>query len=132
MALKIGSTAVATFRVGSTTPAKVAKGATEVWSNISVPGAPNLYSGTYSVSLGYASILVFPPASDGGSAITSYKPYYNGVEDTIDYTFPGDAGGLPYFNFISFGSYEGATAQVSAVNAIGEGPKSNSLVLTTA
>lgn len=128
MPLKVGSTAVATVRLGSTAPASVAKGASGAWSNASVPAVVNIYVAEYSTSGSYTRLLYFVP-NDGGSAITAYKEYFNGVLTTPGYSFPGESGGVAYYNDYFFADYTGQTAEVSAVNAIGEGPKGSKTVV---
>ena len=76
-----------------------------------VPGAPTITSATDGNSAIWTA-----PASDGGSIITAYRVYVNGVWDTASY------------DINSFESVDaviaGQVIQVSAVNAVGEGPKS--------
>jgi hypothetical protein len=103
MAAKIGTGDIL-FRVGSGSPSKVFLGSTAVQT---VPPAP--------VGLEYDSgadeVTWAAPASDGGSPILHYRVYINGFWDQQERTA---------FAVTSppAGEYE-----VSAVNAIGEGPK---------
>lgn len=120
MAAKLGTTDVS-FRLGSATPAAVYLGSVEVWSAVTVPGAPTIVS---AVNAGGGIVVTFTaPASDGGAAITSYAIYEDGVlkttsestESPITYAGP---------------SYAGEEIQIAAINAIGEGAKSNAVVAT--
>ncbi len=114
MAAKLGSDDVS-FRLGSTSPAAVYLGATQVWSAATVPGAPTITSATDAG--GDTEVYYTAPADDGGSAITSYKFYLNGVDATVVFESAGFA--------LLGGGGAGAVVEVSAVNAIGEGPKSD-------
>ena len=110
MAAKIGTGDIL-FRVGSGSPSKVFLGSTAVQT---VPGAP--------VALEYDSgadeVTWAAPASDGGSPILHYRVYFNGVwdqQETVSSNVESPAAG----------EYE-----VSAVNAIGEGPKAGPVTVT--
>jgi hypothetical protein len=113
MTLKLGTTDAA-IRLGSATPAAVYLGSEQVWTAATVPGAPT----DVSASMGAQYTINYsPPASNGGSEITSYKFYSDGVEITPDgHTVGAEA--------VFSVDYSGTQIQVSAVNAIGEGPKS--------
>lgn len=76
-----------------------------------VPGAPTI---TFAEDGNYANWTA--PASDGGSAITAYKFYVNGVWDGANYGSEGFESVDPVNT--------GQVVEVSAVNAVGEGPKS--------
>lgn len=85
----------------------------------SAPGAPSLSGSAGNTQ----NSLSWSTPSDGGSAITGYKLYRDGalyktLGVTNAYTDTGLTNGQSY------------TYQVSAVNAIGEGSKSNSVSLT--
>ena len=75
------------------------------------PGPPTITSATDGNPATWTA-----PATDGGSTITAYRVYVNGVWDTASY------------DINSFESVDaviaGQVIQVSAVNAVGEGPKS--------
>jgi hypothetical protein len=115
MAAKLGSSDVS-FRLGAGEVAAVYLGSQEVWSaGPTVPGAPTITSGFAYVESGDAEIYFDPPASDGGSQITGYKYYVNGLEVTPDNEGEG---------FVLLTATAGDSVQVSAVNAVGEGPKS--------
>ena len=113
MTIKLGTTD-ATLRLGSSTPAAAYLGSEQVWSAATLPGAP--------VGLEYDSgadeVTWAAPASDGGSPILHYRVYFNGVwnqqVNTSSTVVSPPAG-----------EYE-----VSAVNAIGEGPKAGPLTVT--
>ena len=81
------------------------------------PGPPTITSATDGNPATWAA-----PATDGGSTITAYRVYVNGVWDTASY------------DINSFESVDAVVAgqviQVSAVNAVGEGPKSAPVVAT--
>ena len=79
-----------------------------------VPGAPTIDSAMEligDVTLNYSA-----PESDGGSAITGYIYYVNGVPVTPTSETPG-------FSAVFPGQFPDVI-EVSAVNAVGEGPKS--------
>ena len=118
MSAKLGSTDVS-FRLGAVTPAAVYLGAEQVWSAITVPSAPIVDEAWYDGNKTRVSIS--ESQSDGGSPITSYKFYFDGIEVEPDFVMT-----LPQY-FAEFNDdYLGQHAQASAVNAIGEGPLSNS------
>ncbi len=84
---------------------------------LTVPGAP-----TITLADGSSGQLVWTaPASNGGSSITAYRIYEEGFfVETVNgnvLTWPSIAG-------------PGTAYAVSAVNAIGEGPKSAAVVAT--
>jgi hypothetical protein len=116
MAAKIGTGDIL-FRVGSGSPSKVFLGSTAVQN---VPGAPTILSAGFDEQ----TDVGFTPPNDGGSAITAYKFYFDGVELTPDSTTENSA---------SFSAnLAGQDAQVAAVNAIGEGPKSATVTVVAA
>lgn len=119
MAAKLGSTDVS-FRLGATTPAAVYLGSEQVWSAATVPGAPTITS--VADAGGDTQVYYDAPESDGGSAITSYKFYIDGVEATPVSQSTGQA--------LLTGGGPGASIEVSAVNAVGEGPKSDPVTVT--
>lgn len=82
-----------------------------------VPGAPTITS-----AIAENPIVWSAPADNGGSSITGYKFYANGVWDTVPYEASVNA---------SLDSYlAGTVVEVSAVNAVGEGPKSAPVTVT--
>ena len=82
---------------------------------LTVPGAP-----TITRAIDANSLLWSAPTSDGGSPILYYKIYVDdGFVDTV-------YGGTEWVD----SCVEGLSYSVSAVNAIGEGPKSAEVVAT--
>ncbi len=81
-----------------------------------VPGAP-----TVTMAVETMQITWLPPVSDGGSPITLYRVYIDGVlAETI--TAP-DTSSID-------SAAAGSVVTVSAVNAVGEGPKSAPATVT--
>jgi hypothetical protein len=120
MAAKIGNGNVL-FRVGSGSPSKVFLGSTAVQT---VPGAPTILSAQDSG--GTATFLsVNEPADDGGLPLTQYKVYIDG---TLESTFT--LGALISGSLALPGDFAGSVVEVSAVNAVGEGPKSAPVTVT--
>jgi hypothetical protein len=79
------------------------------------PGAP-----TITLAIDGNSATWTAPASDGGSIITAYKFYVDGLWDGYDSSATEST--EPVF--------AGQVVEVSAVNAVGEGPKSVAVVVT--
>ena len=90
-----------------------------------VPGKPTIDVASYE---GETIVRFFPPENDGGSAITGYKFYFDNVETTPFFGPDAFAGGRLIVAFTS--DFAGQSAQVSAVNAVGEGPKSAPVTVT--
>ena len=86
-----------------------------------VPGAPTIEA-AFVAGNGGTDIEWTAPASDGGAAITGYRVYFNG-----EYVTPDTIVGSTYYRFES--NFTGYSVQVSAINAVGEGPKSASQVV---
>ena len=84
---------------------------------VTVPGAPTITGAD-----GYTGMLTWSaPASNGGSSITNYRIYEDGFFiDQVN----GDV--LTWPSIVG----PGAGYEVSAVNAVGEGPKSAPVVAT--
>jgi hypothetical protein len=89
-----------------------------------VPGAATVASAIYLVGDGFTEAGSNAPANDGGSEITGYVWYRDGVPVAPDeQPFLGGA------RF--FADYSESELEVSAVNAIGEGPKSDPFTVTS-
>lgn len=99
--LKLGSQSV-TARLGST----LVSGAT-------VPAAPTITLAASGLPIEWTT------PSDGGSALLQYKVYLWGELDEVDTwkTFSNNTYG------------DGAEVEVSAINAVGEGPRSSMVVV---
>jgi hypothetical protein len=111
MGVKLGNTEASLY-LGST-PVAAYLGGEQVYSAATVPGAPT-------ITLVGADIEFTPP-DDGSSTILSYNIYVNGVFDSnvvVD---------NPVITFIATppAVEPGDDVEIAAVNAIGEGPKSN-------
>jgi hypothetical protein len=117
MAAKLGST-TASLYLGST-PVAAYLGAEQVYSAATVPGAPTI-TVAEQVFDGVA-INFTEPADDGGSPLTAYKIYLDGA-----LVFEGLVIGGVLIN--EGGS--GDVVEMSAVNAVGEGPKSAPVTVT--
>ena len=86
-----------------------------------VPGAPTI--GTATAGTAQASIAFTPPASSGGSVITSYSVSCNGISQTGNVspiTVTGLTNGVLY------------TCAVTATNSLGTGPASATVTVTPA
>jgi len=124
MAVKLGTGDVS-FRLGSGEVAAVYLGSEEVWSAVTVPGSPTITNAIYLPGDGTTEIAWDAPADDGGSEITGYVWYLDGVPAAPDEE--GEAGSV-VARF--YPDYSGAEVEVAAVNAIGEGPKSDPVTVT--
>ena len=112
MPAKIGTGDIL-FRVGSGTPSKVFLGTASIQN---VPGKPVVTSTQQGNDVG------FTVPADGGSPILYYVVYLNGYLEETDVQ-PNAPGTLdPY-------GVEGDDLEIAAVNAIGEGPKSDSVIV---
>jgi hypothetical protein len=83
----------------------------------SVPGAPTITSAYYDPGEGGTIISWDAPTSDGGAAITGYRVYFND-----EYVTPDTIVNSRRYRFEA--NFTGYSVEVSAVNAVGEGPKS--------
>jgi hypothetical protein len=113
MAIKLGNT-TASLYLGST-PVAAYLGAEQVYTAATVPGAPTNVSGQ--TEFGSTEVNFDPPEDDGGAAITSYKFYFDGIEQAPVTSGPSV---FAFFNQ----DYTDQEVEVSAVNSAGEGPKS--------
>ena len=87
----------------------------------SVPGAPTILGAEYFPQMPGTIAVLSPPASDGGSPITAYVFYADGV--SLGSFDPSEA------NQYELVAQPGASLQVAAVNAAGEGPKSAAVIV---
>jgi hypothetical protein len=116
MSVKLGNTEASLY-LGST-PVAAYLGGEQVYSAATVPGAP-----TITLVDAFADLEFIAPENDGGSAILSYNIYVNGVLAANEQPFA--PGFLPMSNT---SAQSGDDVEIAAVNAIGEGPKSNVFV----
>ena len=88
----------------------------------SVPGAPTISGAYYSPFMPGTFATLAAPASDGGSPVTGYRFYFNGVATMI---YTGQESGVPGVLFFELAEPgPGDVLEAAAVNANGEGPKS--------
>ena len=87
------------------------------------PGPPTITAAFYDPGDGGTNVQWTAPASDGGAAITGYRVYFDD-----EYVTPDTIVGSTYYRFE--GNFTGYNVQVSAVNAVGEGPRSAPVVAT--
>ena len=83
----------------------------------SVPGAPTIAQAFYDPSDGGTNIQWQAPASNGGAAITEYRVYFDDEWFTPDIIVNSTL-----YRFSN--NFSGSNVEVSAVNAVGEGPRS--------
>lgn len=108
----------ALFRIGSGAPSKVYLGSAAIQN---VPGAPVILSAIHSG--GSTNVVANLSSDTGGLPITSVRFYVNDVLDTSgNFSPPADV----VFN----ANLTGDEITISAVNAIGEGPKSAAVTVT--
>jgi hypothetical protein len=120
MGAKIGTGNVL-FRVGSGSPSKVFLGTAAVQT---VPGAPTILSALESGGT-LTLLAVNAPADNGGLPLTQYKAYIDGaLVNTV-----AIVGIIPGSLTLAAG-FSGSVAEVSAVNAVGEGAKSAPVTVT--
>jgi hypothetical protein len=126
MSIYLGSQAVTVYlgAVQVTSPGGAFLDGVQVFpAGPSVPGAPTITSASFDEN----TDVGFTTPSDGGSEITAYKLYFDGVEQTPDSISLSD------INSASFAAnLVGQEVEVSAVNAIGEGPKSDPFTVVEA
>ena len=90
-----------------------------------VPGAPTITQAFYDPGDGGTNVSWQAPTSDGGAAITGYRVYFND-----EYVTPDSMVSSTYFQFEA--NFTGYSVKVSAVNAVGEGPKSAAFTVVEA
>jgi hypothetical protein len=137
MAAKLGSDDVS-FRLGAGEVAAVYLGSQQVWSAATVPGAPTIFEAAF--AFGDTTVSVASPNSNGGSPITSFNFYFEGSDSPTapdELRLVGENDQLvtedPLFAIAIFSpDYTGQEVRASAVNAIGEGPKSAPVTVTAA
>ena len=91
----------------------------------SVPGAPTIAQAYYDPSEGGTNVSWQAPTSNGGAAITEYRVYFDG-----EYVTPDTIVGSAYYRFES--NFNDYGVEVSAVNVVGEGPRSAPVPVVTA
>ena len=116
MSAKLGASTVSLY-LGSQSVSAYLGGA-EVYAP-SVPGTPTISSAN-SDGLTYTAVYFSPPASNGGSPITGYAIYIDDVLSTPDSLAPNGN-----FLLAAWDEFVGGSAEVAAVNAVGEGAKSD-------
>jgi hypothetical protein len=119
MPLNLGSSA-ALLRLGSGSPSKVFLGSVTV---LDVPQPPQVI-GT-SGGVGNTTISLAWPSNASGSALTGYRIYV----DSALIASPSISGLIPESVSLNE-NYSGQVIEVSAVNAIGEGPKSDPVTVS--
>jgi hypothetical protein len=124
MAVKLGTSSV-TLKLGTQSVTGYLGSAIVT---ATVPGAPTITNAIASEGNDESEVTFTPPESDGGSPITGYKFYFDGAEQTPDIP-PTDGGGGNFFAGF-FPGYRDQSAEVSAVNAVGEGPRSAPVTVT--
>jgi large repetitive protein len=93
-----------------------------------VPGKPTVADAA--ASGGATTVLYAAPSQDGGSAVVSYRFFFDGVEFSPATSFEG--GGFTEATFSNVTDPIGRAARIAAVNAIGTGPQSDPVVVVAA
>jgi hypothetical protein len=89
-----------------------------------VPGKPTIvFVDTYDGDIPGYPVSVTPPANSGGLGITAWKVFIDGVQQNPQGVGPGDPDVTIY---IVANEESGQLIQVSAINAVGEGVRSDS------
>jgi hypothetical protein len=118
MAIQLGSSSV-TLKLG-TQAVTAYLGAVSL--NPTVPGAPTIDSSNGN-GVSFTQVAFAPPSS-GGSPITAYRFYFN---DSLEEADAITAAGV--LLIASFSAGLSGNVQVSAVNAVGEGPLSEAVAV---
>lgn len=90
-----------------------------------VPGAPTIAQAFYDPSDGGTNVSWDATTSDGGAAITGYRVYFDG-----EYVTPDIILSSTYYRFEA--NFRDSGVEVSAVNVVGEGPRSAPVMVTQA
>jgi hypothetical protein len=90
-----------------------------------VPGAPTIAQAFYDAGDGGTNIEWQSPASNGGAAITGYIVYFDGDQYTPDIIVSSTL-----YRFSN--NFSGSNVEVSAVHAVGEGPRSAAFTVVEA
>lgn len=91
----------------------------------SVPGAPTITAAFYDASQGGTNVSLQAPTSNGGAAITGYRAYFDG-----QYVTPDNIVRVTTYYFEA--NFRDYSVEVSAVNVVGEGPRSAPVTVTQA
>ena len=118
MAIKLGTSSV-TLKLGTQSVTGYLGSAIVT---ATVPGAPTNVSAEYFAGAAATEVSWTDPQDDGGSSITGRVFYFDGVAVVPEELGQSEA------QF--FTDYSGASVEVAAVNAIGEGPKSAPVTVT--
>jgi titin len=124
--MKIGSTTVASFRLGSNTPSKVYVGAAEAWTAVvaTVPAAVTGIDATTSTTQQAAADVDWDAPNNGGSPITGYNIYYSRDGGTT-WVAAGSAASSPGVLAALYLGGESVKVDVRAVNSVGVGPSAD-------
>ena len=90
-----------------------------------VPGAPTISQAFYDPTDGGTNVSWQAPTSNGGAAITAYRVYFDG-----EYVTPDIISSSTYYRFEA--NFRDLGVEVSAVNVVGEGPRSAPELVTQA
>jgi len=134
MAIKLGTSSV-TLKLGTQSVTGYLGSAIVT---ATVPGAPTIFEAAF--AFGDTGVSVASPISNGGSPITSFNFYFEGSDSPTapdELRLVGENDQLvtedPLFAIAIFSpDYTGQEVRASAVNAIGEGPKSAPVTVTAA
>ena len=88
-----------------------------------VPGAPVITNAVYDPANLWTTVEWLAPTSNGGAALTGYVVYFDGAAVSPEFVNSPTA-----VQFLV--DFSGSSVQVSAVNAVGEGPQSAPFTVT--